>query len=368
MKFGARPWVALSLVATVCLGAAERLPEPDPARLREDLEFLCSEALNGRETGTDGATKAAAHLAARMQAYGLEPLAPGGFGEATPFHFPWTYRGARFFVHPTVRRTSKPMGGDAWNVVGAVPGSDPALRSQWVFVTAHYDHLGGGGGTVYPGADDNASGTAALLEAMRLLRHAGPRRSIAFLAVSGEEEGLLGSEAFLASSPMPLDAIKADINLDMVGRGRPGELHIMPARRPGYVTTLTREARARAAAHGVKLSAGLEDYWRRSDHYSFARRGIPALCFNSGLHRDYHQPSDTPDKINYGSLARVVAIVRDLALATANADRPPQVLPRDAWEDWAWGPYETPNSYLMGSGPLKKQEAGRPSENLEVVL
>jgi hypothetical protein len=351
-------------VATACFAFGAGLPEPDQGRLKEDVEFLCSDALNGRKTGTEGAAKAAAHLAASMQEAGLEPLVPGGFGEATPFHFPWTYRGARFYFHPVARRPSRPVSSDAWDVVGVVPGWDPTVRSEWIFVTAHYDHLGGGNGTIYRGADDNASGTAALLETMRLLRHANPRRPIAFLGVSGEEEGLLGSEAFLASAPVPVQDIKAGINMDMVGRGRPGELHIMPARREGYVTTLTRDARTSATRHGIQLSAGLEAYWRRSDHYSFAKRGIPSLCFNSGLHPDYHQPSDTPDKINYPSLARVVAIVRDLALATANAEQPPQVLPPEVWQKWDWGPYETPDSYVMD--PLWKNN--RAGEQLPETL
>ena len=368
MTFRARPLAAITLAATACLAAGIRLPEPDPARLKEDLEFLCSDALNGRETGTPGAARAAAHLASRMQEAGLEPMVAGGFGEATPFHFPWTYPGARAFFHSAARRPTSPADAGAWDVVGVVPGADPALRAEYVFITAHYDHLGGDGGTVYRGADDNASGTAALLEAMRLLRHASPRRTVAFLGVSGEEEGLLGSEAFLAQAPVPLEAIKADINMDMVGRGRPGELHVMPAKRKDYVTTLIRDARTCAARHGIQLSAGIESYWRRSDHYSFARRGIAALCFNSGLHPDYHQPSDTPDKINYASLARVVAIVRDLALATANADEAPRVLPPEVWQGWAWGPYQSPESYVATPSPIKNQADDQLPSALEVGL
>ena len=87
----------------------------------------------------------------------------------------------------------------------------------------------------------------------------------------------------------------------------------------------------------------MEAYWSDSDHYSFARRGIPAICFNTGLHADYHQPTDTPDKINYNRLASVVRIVRDLAMLTANADAPPAVIPASVWQGWAWGPYDSPN-------------------------
>jgi Zn-dependent M28 family amino/carboxypeptidase len=224
-------------------------------------------------------------------------------------------------------------------VVGVIPGRDPALAGEYVFITAHFDHLGMQGGELHPGADDNASGTSGLLEVMRLLRYTQPKRSIAFLAVSGEEEGLLGSEAFLAQPPVPLKAIVADLNLDMIGRGRPGELHIMPARRSGYVTTLTRDARLVAARHGFTLSSGVEPFWRDSDHYSFLTRGIPALTFMTGLHPDYHQPSDTPDKIDYRKLGTTVAIVRDLALHTADAATGPVALPENQWSQWTWGPY-----------------------------
>jgi len=325
--------LALALFATLMVDAAG-LPDPDPVRLKADLEYLCSAELAGRETGTLGGAKAAAYLAEKMQEGRLDPIQPGGFGGLTPYHYPWTFTGASGAFRPS----ALPDGG-ASDVVGVLPGRDPLLKAEYVFITAHFDHLGSAFGTLYPGADDNASGTAALLEAMRLLRASNPRRSIAFLGLSGEEEGLLGSEAFLARPPVPIAAIKADINMDMVGRGRPGELHVMPARRPGQVTTLTRDARTLAVRHGITLSAGLEDHWRDSDHYSFARRGIPAICFNTGLHADYHQPSDTPDKIDPSALSRVVRIVRDLALRTANADAEPAVLPASVWQAWAWGPY-----------------------------
>jgi hypothetical protein len=362
--------LAMALAAEICPASGSNLPEPDQARLREDLEFLCSDALDGRETGTPGAARAAAYLAGKMQEAGLTPLQAGGWGGATPFHFPWAYGEARWFFAPAPagRWPAPGRGREAWDVVGVVPGTDPALDSEYVFVTAHFDHLGSFRGAVYRGADDDASGTAALLEAMRLLRHAQPRRTLAFLGVSGEEEGLLGSEAFLARPPIALEAIKADINLDMVGRGRPGELHVMPARRQGSVTTLTRDARACARAHGVALSAGMEAHWQDSDHYSFARRGVASVCFNTGLHEDYHQPTDTPDKIDYQALANVVRIVRDLALATADADQAPAVLPPKVWRAWAWGPYRTPGSEPGPAGLKKNQDPGQLPVPVEVGL
>ena len=334
--------VALATVVATGLGLARQtgLPDPDPVRIRADLEQLCSPDLAGRETGTPGAERAAGYLAQKMQEAGLTPIRNGGMGGLTPFHYSWTYEAS-------LGEPGAAGDGRASDVVGVLPGRAPVLGGEYVFVTAHFDHLGCRWGTLYPGADDNASGTAGLLEVMRLLRQAHPRRTIAFLGVSGEEEGLLGSEAFLERPPLPLAAIKADINMDMIGRGRPGELHVMPARQSGQVTTLVQGARALAGRHGIALSSGIERYWRDSDHYSFARRAIPSICFNTGIHGDYHRPSDTPGKIDYGKLATAVKIVRDLALQTANADAPPAVLPPPVWQAWAWGPYRTPGEDLV---------------------
>jgi hypothetical protein len=328
--------ILISLAAATAFAQAPALPNPSRQRLQADLECLAGPAMMGRETGTLGAVRAAGYVAKEMQDAGLVPIRPEGFGELTPFHFPWTFRGAF--------GDWLPAGATAHDVVGILPGNDPALGAEYVFITAHFDHLGLRGGELYPGADDNASGTAALLETMRLLRHSQPRRTIAFLATSGEEEGLLGSDAFLAKATVPLSAIKADVNLDMVGRGRKGELHVMPARMKGYITTLTRDAREAAAAHGLQLSAGMDEFWEDSDHYSFTRRGIPAISLITGLHEDYHQPTDTPDKIDYAKLEKVVRIARDLALRTANSDQPPAAIPAAVWRTWSWGPYRSPET------------------------
>jgi len=302
--------------------AAQGLPDPDAPRMRIELEFLCGGTLAGREAGTDGERRSAAFIAQRMAVAGLDPIKAGGLGGATPYHCPWTAGGIAYT-----------------NAAGVIAGQDPAMAGQYVFVTAHFDHLGTRWGQIYPGADDNASGTVALLEVARLLRHSRPRRSIAFLALTAEEEGLLGSEAFLEAPPIPLEAIKADLNLDMVGRGRKGELHVMPARMEGEVTGLVAEARAIAPGHGITLSAGIDDLWERSDHYSFARKGIPSICFHTGLHGDYHEPTDTPDKIDYGKLATSVKIIRDLALKTANAETAPAPIPEAVWRTWKWGSF-----------------------------
>ncbi|MBS1767135.1 MAG: M20/M25/M40 family metallo-hydrolase [Acidobacteria bacterium] len=222
------------------------------------------------------------------------------------------------------------------NVAGLLPGTDPKLKDEIVVLSAHEDHLGIVNGELHPGADDNASGTAVLMEVARLIKDAKPRRSILFLSVSGEELGLFGSRAFVAKPPVPLQAIVADLNTDMVGRNGVKTIAITPARVAGATGTLTRDAREIADALGFTLTAEADDYWKRSDHYTFAQVGIPALFFFGGMEPDYHQATDTPDKVEPEKLANVAEMLRRLALKVANADARPRPLPDQTWKSWAW--------------------------------
>lgn len=222
------------------------------------------------------------------------------------------------------------------NVAGLLPGSDPELKDEVVVLSAHEDHLGLLDGQLHPGADDNASGTAVLMEAARLLKGAKPRRSILFLSVSGEELGLFGSRAFLAAPPVPLKAIVADLNTDMVGRNGVRTIAVTPARIEGATGTLTRDARSLATGLGLTLTDEADEYWKRSDHYTFAKAGIPAIFFFGGMEADYHQATDTADKIEPEKLVHVAELLRRLALLTADADGRPAVLPETAWKAWAW--------------------------------
>ncbi len=224
----------------------------------------------------------------------------------------------------------------ASNLAGLIPGTDLKLKDEIIVLSAHHDHVGMEGGKLHPGADDNASGTAAILEVARLLKDSKPKRSILVLSLSGEEIGLWGSQAFVAAPPVELSRIKADINLDMVGRNALDEVCVTPAQVDGAVGTLTQEARAIALRQGLKLTTEADQYWYRSDHFTFARRGIPAIFFFGGMHADYHQPSDTPDKINYEKLARVVGLAKELVLNVANATEPPKLLPKETWSTWTW--------------------------------
>ncbi len=226
----------------------------------------------------------------------------------------------------------------AQNVAGLLPGDDPELGEEVIVVSAHMDHVGvNSEGAVHNGADDNASGTATLLSvAETLASRAEPlRRSVLFLAVSGEEKGLLGSEWWVKNPTLPIDSVIADINVDMVGRNDPDSVGITPS--PEHADYNTLVAQAVAAGPGVGLSVSwsagegkyrrrVDSYYSRSDHANFAEKGIPVVFFFAGEHEDYHQPGDTLDKIDFDKVAKVSQLVETLVASVAEADDRPQRL------------------------------------------
>jgi Zn-dependent M28 family amino/carboxypeptidase len=218
------------------------------------------------------------------------------------------------------------------NVVGILEGSDPALRDQYVVFSAHMDHVGTGpadaqGDTIYNGADDNASGTSSVIEIAEAAAALSvrPRRSMMFVLVSGEEKGLWGSGYFAEHPPVPLDRLVADLNIDMVGRNWPDTIVVIGREHSNMGATLSRVS----AAHGELGMTAIDDLWPneqfffRSDHYNFARNGVPALFFFNGVHRDYHAPGDSPDKINAEKASRIARLVFYLGMEIANADERP---------------------------------------------
>ena len=199
----------------------------------------------------------------------------------------------------------------AYNVVGVLEGSDPVLKNETIILGAHYDHLGRGGegslaprsGEIHHGADDNASGTAGLIELARVLSAQRPKlkRTLVFIAFGGEEEGLLGSNYYVNHPLVPLDKTTAMINMDMIGRMKDSKLMI------GGVGTAT-EWRPLLAKTDFSLTLS-DDGFGPSDHSSFYSKQIPVLFFYTGTHNDYHKPSDTFDKINYNDEARILNLV-----------------------------------------------------------
>ncbi|HED65030.1 MAG TPA: M28 family peptidase [Planctomycetes bacterium] len=198
------------------------------------------------------------------------------------------------------------------NVAGFWPGSDPELAKEVLIVSAHYDHVGVRDGQIYNGADDNGSGTCGLLAIAEALAAHGPmKRSILLLWVSGEEKGLKGSEAWTLAPTLP-EGYRAvsDLNIDMIGRNAPDYLLVTPTRDHPAYNRLTRMIEEVAPLEGFPELGSCDEYWERSDHRNFSvNLGIPVAFLFSDVHEDYHQPTDTVDKIDFDKIARVSRVV-----------------------------------------------------------
>jgi hypothetical protein len=227
------------------------------------------------------------------------------------------------------------------NVVGMIEGNDPKVKDEYVLITAHYDHVGAGGPEIFRGADDNASGTAAAIAIAEALA-SGPRpgRSIAFLVFDAEEDGMLGSEYYARHPLLLLANAVAVLNMDMIGRDEqvPGLKGIEPVDNAVNLVGTLYSPDLRSIIERANASIGLgldyktdtngSDWFRRSDHISFAARGIPIVMFNTGEHPDYHTPNDTLDRINYSKLLKITRLVYMSArsLAAPTTPRPRFVL------------------------------------------
>jgi hypothetical protein len=225
----------------------------------------------------------------------------------------------------------------AENIVGVLPGNDPVLKNEAIVIGAHYDHLGLGGegsGSLAPqegihhGADDNASGTAGLLELARLFaQEKRNRRTVVFIAFSGEEEGLLGSNFYADNPAWPLDKTVAMINMDMIGRMKDNKLTVGGVGTAQEFRPLVERLNSNtpvAVANAKRFDATLnEDGFGPSDHSSFYAKQIPVLFFFTNAHEDYHKPSDTADKINYNDQARVLQLVAEVFRALDETDKRP---------------------------------------------
>lgn len=324
--------VALPLSLAACRTSEPRPvsgPVPDSGRIRRDIAYLADDRLEGRGTGTAGNDSAAAWLTRRHVALGLEPLEiDTSRAECRTTAVAPT---CRTFLQRFVARgaalahAGQVHGVPTQNVVALLPGRDPALRGEYVVIGAHFDHLGRSsaaaldpeaGSAIRHGADDNASGTAAVLELARLFAMQPARRSILVAHFSGEELGLLGSQWLVEHPPVPRDSITAMVNFDMVGRLRNDRLIVY-----GVATARELPAILDSANVSPRLTVSAQgDGFGPSDHSSFYAKGIPVLHFFTDLHEDYHRATDDAEKIDAGGEARVVALAERVVRAIA--DRP----------------------------------------------
>lgn len=221
---------------------------------------------------------------------------------------------------------------DSENVVAFIKGS--TYPNQYVVISAHYDHLGKKYGREYPGADDDASGTSAVLEiaeAFKLAVDSGnrPKRSIVFLNFTGEEEGMFGSRYYTNYPIFPLENTVVDLNIDMVGRVDDDHLsdkdyvYVIGSDKLSYELKLLSE-KVNNTYTKLKLDYKYDDvsdpnkFYQRSDHYNFAKHNIPIIFYFNGVHDDYHQPTDTPEKIDYDLLAKRTKLIFYTAWELAN--------------------------------------------------
>lgn len=278
--------------------AAPVAPSIDSVRLLADLRVLSADSLVGRGTDAAGAAKARRYLVPAFREAGLLSF-------ATSYQHPFTY-GTQ--AEPAI----------GVNLLGRIVGTVHPSRA--IVISAHYDHLGSRNGRIYNGADDNASGTAALLEIARHFSRNPPRHTLIFAAFDAEEVGLRGARAFLAAPPVPRDSIVLNVNMDMVGRNAAGELYAAGAH---HTPALAPILLAVAASAPVRLKLGHdrpglppgEDWTQSSDHGPFHGAGIPFVYFGVEDHPDYHQPTDDFERIDPGFFVRATRTIATAVIA-----------------------------------------------------
>jgi Zn-dependent M28 family amino/carboxypeptidase len=299
----------LALLAPASLFAQDRV---DSDALMQDLRVLSSDDMAGRQTGTPGGARARTYIERRLAALGLEV-------HRTPFRF-------------TVPGQGQKDGANVWTLIRGTEQPDKVI-----VVSAHYDHLGVRDGQVYNGADDNASGTAAILAIAENLQRRPARHSVLIVAFDAEELGLFGSRTFMQGPPVPAANILLDINMDMVARGDGAVLwvagpRLYPALRP--VVTAVASAAAIDVRYGQdyeprRPGRGRDALALRSDQAAFGFAGIPWVFFTAGEHTDYHRPTDDAEKIDGRFYSYAVAVAMstlrrldadDAALETARRD------------------------------------------------
>ena len=307
-------------------------------RLESLLTTLAADSMEGRRTGTAGAHRAAEFLAAELERYGIEPAGDNDtYVQTVPMAriTEETARGPR-------ERFTLEIDYESWealpaesiittesNIIGIIRGSDPELANQAIVLGAHYDHLGIGSpildsedvpDSIYNGADDNGSGTAAVLEIAReLIQGRAPLRTIVFLLSTGEEFGLLGTRYYIANPVIPLHQTVADLQIEMIGRVDDAAGGFGKSWLTGYERTTLGDQLAASKSHIVPDPRPDEDFFFRSDNVAFAVLGIPAHTMSSfGLHPDHHQPSDEVDLIDFEHMSAVVDAAVGLVRLLAN--------------------------------------------------
>jgi len=318
---------------------------PRAGRLESLLSTLAADSMEGRRTGTPGAHRAARFLASELERYGIEAGGDNGYLQTVPLvrisvetqngvqerlMMPGENLSLDTIPEEQILRTES-------NVIGVIRGSDPEVANETVILGAHFDHVGIGTpvadeagvmDSIYNGADDDGSGTVAVLEIARtLMEGTPPRRTIVILLSTGEEMGLLGTRWYIDHPVIPLEQTVVDLQLEMIGRPDEEIGGFGKAWLTGYERTTMGDQLAAAGSPIVPDARLEQNFFFRSDNIAFARLGIPAHTLSSfNLHTDYHQPSDEVDKIDFAHMAALVD-------ATVEAVRFLADGPKPAWKE-----------------------------------
>jgi Zn-dependent M28 family amino/carboxypeptidase len=301
---------AAVLLVSACGPRETAAPEPARAQALVDLETLSSDAMEGRYVGSEGSARARAYLLERFEATGLQPVGED-FEHAFPVERPIDFR------DPDADRETL----TGVNLIGRFPGRSGETGGPVMIITAHYDHLGVRDGEIFNGADDNASGVAAMLAVADMFSETPPAHEVIFAALDAEEGGLNGARALVADSPVPLDRVALNLNLDMVAQNEAGEIYVAGLHHFPWLSPHIDRVEAQAPATVLRghdsPEWGDQDWTRQSDHFAFFSAGIPFLYFGVEDHEHYHRPSDTFETIPQD---RFLDFVRTVQIAARELD------------------------------------------------
>jgi hypothetical protein len=332
MNVKCRLSVAVMALVAICHlpACAQESTRPQIDDVRWQLSILAADSLTGRRTGTPGSFKAAAFIAAQLEAFGVEAAGDSGYFQRVPMARA-AQGGRRVALLPTWADLDTVPAerrlGDV-NVVGVLRGGDPDLRDEVVIVGAHHDHVGVGqpvdGDSIYNGADDDASGVVAVLEIARALA-GGPRpkRTVVFLFSTAEEMGLVGTRWYMEHPVVPLDQTVADLQVEMIGRPDSLAGGVGRAWLTGYERSTMGDMLSDAGNPIVPDPRPEMNFYMRSDNIPFAMAGIPAHTLSSfNLHTDYHRPSDEVELVDFEHMTLVIEASIQAAQLLANGEKP----------------------------------------------
>ena len=315
MAIRLRSFLFIGVFCFLSAVAAEK-SRTDQAQIRGAMEFLASDAMQGRASGSHDELLAATYLASQLREIGIAPAGDeGGYIQNVSGEFNFYREGKKQW--------------NTRNVIGRIEGRDAKLKDQVILLTGHMDHIGIGkpvnGDDIYNGADDDASGCVAVLQLARALAHEkAPKRTVLFVFFGSEETGGQGTQYFLQHPPVPLKNIVANLEFEMIGRAdtavKPDELWLTGFDRSNLGPEL--------AKHGAKLVADphpKQNFFQRSDNYALAKQGVVAHTVSSfGLHSDYHEPGDDVAHIDFNHMEQAIHSMLGPVKWLANSDFKPE--------------------------------------------